>query len=139
MEGMQGAILRVKLQHLEAWTDARRSHANRYHGHLADSGVWLPCEMPYNRHVYHIYAIRVQQRDDFQKALTAQGVHTGIHYPIPVHLQPAYADLGYKAGNFPHTEAAAQEVLSLPMFAELTRSQMNTVTVAVREVFKAVS
>jgi dTDP-4-amino-4,6-dideoxygalactose transaminase len=89
-----------------------------------------------NRHVYHIYAIRVAQRDAFQAALTVQGINTGIHYPIPVHLQPAYADLGYKAGDFPHTEAASNEVLSLPMFAELTSVQQDRVSKAVSEVFK---
>jgi dTDP-4-amino-4,6-dideoxygalactose transaminase len=92
--------------------------------------------MPFNRHVYHIYAVRVPQRDRFQGALTAQGVQTGIHYPIPVHLQPAYADLGYKAGDFPCAEAAAKEVLSLPMFPELTSDQQDAVSKAVREAFK---
>jgi dTDP-4-amino-4,6-dideoxygalactose transaminase len=86
---------------------------------------------------YHIYAVRVPQRDKFQNALTGQGVHTGIHYPIPVHLQPAYAELGYKEGNFPHSELAAKEVLSLPMFPELTSAQQDTVSKSVREVFKA--
>lgn len=139
MEGLQGAILRVKLRHLEAWTEARRSHAARYHELLADSGVKTPCEMPFSRHVYHIYAIRVSQRDAFQKALTVHGVQTGIHYPIPVHLQPAYADLGYKPGDFPHSEAAANEVLSLPMFAELNNEQQDTVSQAVHAVFAAMS
>jgi len=133
MEGMQGAILRVKLRHLEKWTDARRKHAVRYNDLLTGSGVKTPHEMPSNRHVYHIYAIRVPQRDAFQNALTARGINTGIHYPIPVHLQPAYADLGYKAGDFPHTEAASNEVLSLPMFAELSPVQQERVSKAVRE------
>lgn len=135
MEGMQGAILRVKLRHLDEWTEARRSHAERYNELLTGSGVEIPCEMPFNRHVYHIYAVRVPDRDAFQKTLAAYGVQTGIHYPIPVHLQPAYADLGYKAGDFPHTEAAAEEVLSLPMFAELTGEQQDAVSEAVHEVF----
>jgi len=139
MEGMQGAILRVKLRHLEAWTEARRNHARRYDELLADSGVKIPCEMPSNRHVYHIYAVRIPERDAFQKALLALGVQTGIHYPIPVHLQPAFADLGYKAGDFPHTEAAAEEVLSLPMFAELTSDQQDTVSEAVHEVFMSLT
>jgi dTDP-4-amino-4,6-dideoxygalactose transaminase/acetyltransferase-like isoleucine patch superfamily enzyme len=136
MEGMQGAILRVKLRHLEKWTNARRSHASRYNVLFTDAGVKTPCEMPSNRHVYHIYAIRVAQRDAFQKALTALGVSSGIHYPIPVHLQPAYADLGYKKGDFPNTEAASNEVLSLPMFAELTSAQQDRVVKAVCEVLK---
>jgi dTDP-4-amino-4,6-dideoxygalactose transaminase len=99
--------------------------------------VKLPEEMPFNQHVYHIYAIRVAQRDTFQNTLTAQGVQTGIHYPIPVHLQPAYADLCYKAGDLPHSEAAAREILSLPMFPELTSHQQNTVAMAVHEACKS--
>lgn len=137
MEGMQGAVLRVKLRHLEEWTEARRSHAHRYNELLTDSGVRKPWETPFNRNVYHIYAVRVPRRDEFQKALTVLGVQTGIHYPTPVHLQPAYADLGYKAGDFPHTEAAAGEVLSLPMFAELTEDQQDFVSQAVHEVFSS--
>lgn len=134
MEGMQGAILRVKLRHLEAWTQARRAHARRYDELLADSGITTPVETPFNRHVYHIYAIRVPWREAFQAALTESGVQSGIHYPIPVHLQPAYADLGYSVGDFPHAEAAANEVLSLPMFAELTVAQQDVVIEAVREI-----
>ena len=137
MEGMQGAILRVKLRHLEKWTNARRSHASRYEVLFANTGVKTPNEMPFNRHVYHIYAIRVAQREAFQKALMEKGVSTGIHYPIPVHLQPAYADLGYKEGDFPHTEAASNEVLSLPMFAELNSTQQDKVSKAVLEVYKS--
>lgn len=138
MEGIQGAILRVKLRHLEKWTNARRNHASRYDVLLANAGVTTPYEMPSNRHVYHIYAIRVPQRDLFQKTLTAQGISSGIHYPIPVHLQPAHADLGYKAGDFPHTEAASNEVLSLPMFAEMTSDQQDRVIQAVCEALKSV-
>ena len=134
MEGMQGAILRVKLRHLETWTQARRAHARRYDQLLADSGISTPVESSFNRHVYHIYAIRVPRREAFQQALTESGVQSGIHYPIPVHLQPAYADLGYSIGDFPHAEAAAHEVLSLPMFAELTSAQQDVVVQAVREI-----
>jgi len=136
MEGMQGAILRVKLRHLEKWTEARRACAARYNELLADSDVSLPGETPGNRHVYHIYAIRVPQREKFQGAMMAQGVQTGIHYPIPVHLQPAYADLGHKAGDFPQAEAASNEVLSLPLFAELTAAQQERVSRAVSEVLQ---
>jgi dTDP-4-amino-4,6-dideoxygalactose transaminase/acetyltransferase-like isoleucine patch superfamily enzyme len=134
MEGMQGAILRVKLRHLDAWTESRRANASRYNVLLAGSGVTTPVESPGNKHVYHIYAIRVPGRDEFQNALMTLGIHTGIHYPIPVHLQPAYADLGYKSGDFPEAEAAAREVLSLPMFAELNHDQQVTVSKAVKEV-----
>ena len=138
MEGIQGAVLRVKLRHLEKWTEARRTHAGRYNELLAGTGVGIPCEISSNRHVYHIYAIRVPERDTFQKALTARGVQSGIHYPVPVHLQPAYADLGYKTGDFPHSEAAAGEVLSLPMFPELTTAQQDRVLMAVRESIRSI-
>ena len=85
------------------------------------------------RHVYHVYSVRTSRRDNLQKALQARGIQTGIHYPIPVHLQPAYADLGYRVGAFPVSEKAAQEVLSLPMYAELTDEQIATVSTAVKE------
>lgn len=132
LEGIQGAVLRVKLRHLEAWTEARRAAAARYDALLAGSGVPTPVALPHNRHVYHIYAIRTRERAAWQDALTAQGIQTGIHYPIPVHLLPAYADLGYEAGDFPHAERAADEVLSLPIFPELGAQQCETVARAVR-------
>jgi dTDP-4-amino-4,6-dideoxygalactose transaminase len=119
MEGMQGAILRVKLRHLETWTEARRTHAARYNRALTGKGVGIPEEMSYARHVFHIYAIRTAQRTALIQQLNARNIQNGIHYPFPVHLLPAYADLGYKAGQFPHSEKAANEVLSLPMYAEL--------------------
>jgi dTDP-4-amino-4,6-dideoxygalactose transaminase len=133
LEGIQGAVLRVKLRHLEAWTEARRAAAARYHRLLEGSGVPTPVALPHNRHVYHIYAIRTPRREAWQAALQAQGIQTGIHYPIPVHLLPAYADLGYEPGDFPHAERAAEEVLSLPMFPELRDEQCQTVARAVRE------
>jgi dTDP-4-amino-4,6-dideoxygalactose transaminase len=131
MEGLQGAVLGVKLKHLESWTAARRAHALRYTELLAGSGVTTPVEMPYARHVWHVYTVRTAERDELQQALSAAGVQTGIHYPIPVHLQPAYADLGYRAGDFPHAEAAAKQVLSLPMFPEMTEAQLQEVVAAV--------
>jgi dTDP-4-amino-4,6-dideoxygalactose transaminase len=127
LEGIQGAILRVKLRYLESWTKARQSHAKQYDEQLANSGVQLPKVMPYNRHVYHIYAVRTTQRNALQQQLQQQGIQTGIHYPIPVHLMPAYADLGYQVGDFPQSELAANEVLSLPMYAELRESQCEKV------------
>jgi len=132
LEGIQGAVLRVKLRHLEAWTEARRAAAARYDRLLAGSGVPTPVARPHNRHVYHIYAIRTPRRPAWQEALAAQGIQTGIHYPIPVHLLPAYADLGYERGDFPNAERAADEVLSLPMFPELSEEQSETVARAVR-------
>jgi dTDP-4-amino-4,6-dideoxygalactose transaminase len=132
MEGLQGAILRVKLRHLDRWTDARRSRAALYGRLLADSPVGVPHEAAYARHVYHIYAVRTDAREDLQRTLRSNGVQTGIHYPIPVHLQPAYADLGYRVGDFPHAERAAREVLSLPMYPELTNVQIEQVAAAVQ-------
>jgi dTDP-4-amino-4,6-dideoxygalactose transaminase len=133
MEGVQGAILRVKLRYLEAWTEARRAHARSYSERLSDSGFALPTELAGNRHVYHVYALLSACRDELMAALNARGVQTGIHYPYPVHLLPAYADLNYAAGDFPVSEHIAAEELSLPMFAELTESQIEAVCDAVNE------
>jgi dTDP-4-amino-4,6-dideoxygalactose transaminase len=132
MEGLQGAILGVKLRHLEAWTEARRAHAVDYATALQNSRVALPQQIAGRRHVYHIYAIRTHEREQLQADLAAQGIHTGIHYPIPVHLQPAYADPQFQAGDFPGSEQAAQETLSLPMYAELAPEQIAVVSAAIR-------
>jgi len=130
MEAIQGAVLRVKLPHLDAWTEARRTAAAHYDRLLAGSGIPTPKAMAYAHHVYHVYAIRTAHRAEWQQALMAKGIHTGIHYPIPVHLLPAFADLGYREGQFPHAEKAAREVLSLPMFPELTVAQCVEVVAA---------
>jgi dTDP-4-amino-4,6-dideoxygalactose transaminase len=134
MDELQAAILRVKLRHLKQWTERRRSHAARYDELLAGSNIQTPEVMPCNRHVYHIYAVRVPKRDAVREALRRGGIQTGIHYPSPVHLQPAYAELAYRPGDFPQSEAAAEEVLSLPMFAELTAEQQQHVVSAIRPV-----
>jgi dTDP-4-amino-4,6-dideoxygalactose transaminase len=131
MEGFQGAILRVKLRHLEQWTEARRAGAVRYNKLLADSGVETPKEMPWARHVYHVYTLRSHYRDALQAALQAEGIQTGVHYPVPVHLQPVYADLGYGRGAFPNAEAAASQVLSLPLYPELSPEALAEVAAAV--------
>ena len=123
LEGIQGAVLRVKLKYLESWTEGRRAAASRYDDLLADSGYETPAALDHNRHVYHVYAIRVTNRQELQEFLHSQGVSSGIHYPTPVHLLPAHSDLGYEQGQFPHSEAAAKEVLSLPMFPEITEDQ----------------
>jgi dTDP-4-amino-4,6-dideoxygalactose transaminase len=130
MDGVQGAILGVKLRYLEAWTEARRRNAAEYARQLADASVTLPRERDEVRHVYHVYVVRLQQRDAWRDRLTEAGVQTGVHYPIPVHLQPAYRDLGYSAGAFPVSERASAEVLSLPMFPELTHDQIKEVALA---------
>jgi len=137
LEGIQAAVLRVKLGHLEDWTEARRAAATRYDRLLAGSCVVTPAVRESVRHVYHIYAIRTAERQACQESLQAEGIQTGIHYPVPVHLQPAFADLGYHAGQFPHAERAAGEVLSLPMFAELTPAQSEMVSGAVRRLARA--
>lgn len=131
MEAIQGAILRVKLRHLDQWTEVRRANAAKYDELLSAAGVAFPKEMAYARHVYHLYAIRTADRKALAAALHAQGVQTGIHYPIPVHLQRVHADLGYKAGDFPKAEAAAAEVLSLPMHGELAPGEVEEVCRAI--------
>lgn len=133
LEGIQGAILNVKLKHLEDWSEARRSHAALYTKLLEGSAVQTPVVMPYGIPVFHVYAVRTTDRQGLMDHLTAQNIQHGIHYPIPVHLLPAHADLGYKAGDFPHSESAANEVLSLPMFAELTDDQVGIVCDAIQK------
>ncbi len=133
MDGIQGAVLRVKLRYLEQWTEARRSHAKHYDALLRESNVVTPVEVPGRRHVYHIYAIRTHDRANLERLLHAEGVQTGLHYPIPVHLQEAHRDLGYQPGDFPHSEAAADQVLSLPIFPEMTPTQVEQVALAVRQ------
>jgi dTDP-4-amino-4,6-dideoxygalactose transaminase len=134
MEGFQGAVLRVKLRHLESWTETRRAIVRQYDSLLADCDLQTPAEMPWARHVYHVYTVRSRTRDRLQAALTDEGIQTGIHYPIPAHLQPAYADLGYGPGAFPHAEAAAKEVLSLPLYPELSSQAVEQVAAAVKHV-----
>jgi Predicted pyridoxal phosphate-dependent enzyme apparently involved in regulation of cell wall biogenesis len=132
MDAVQGAILRVKLRHLDAWNDARRDLAAQYDALLRGSDVLVPSVETCNRHVYHVYAVRSANRDSLQRALARRGIETGIHYQTPVHLQPAYADLGYRSGDFPASERAAREVLSLPLYPELGRDKLELVVAAVR-------
>jgi dTDP-4-amino-4,6-dideoxygalactose transaminase len=127
MDGVQGAVLGVKLRYLEAWTEARRRHAVEYARALEGSPARIPRERAGVRHVYHVYVVQLPQRDRWREALTSAGVQTGVHYSIPVHLQPAYRDLGYAAGAFPVSERAASEVLSLPIYPELTSEQIQAV------------
>ena len=133
MEGLQGAILRVKLRHLEQWTAARRKVAGKYDRLLANCGVELPVEMPWARHVYHLYTLRSEDRDGLQAALLGEGIQTAVHYAVPAHLQPAYADLGYGKGAFPQSEAAANQVLSLPIYPELSEQAIASVAGAVKK------
>lgn len=133
LEGIQGAVLGVKLKYLERWNALRREHATRYDELLRESGLTLPREMEYARHVYHLYVVQTDERDALQTSLNEAGVQTGIHYPIPIHLQPAYASFGHKAGDFPEAESQASRVLSLPMFPELTDEQIENVAKAIYE------
>jgi dTDP-4-amino-4,6-dideoxygalactose transaminase len=131
MDAFQGAILNVKLRHLDKWTEARRERAARYTQLLAGSGVEPPREMSYARHVYHIYAIRCLDRNALQQSLQQRRIQTGLHYAIPVHLQPAHRDLGYREGQFAHAEAASREVLSLPLYPEMPMEFVEQVAAAV--------
>jgi dTDP-4-amino-4,6-dideoxygalactose transaminase len=124
LEGIQGAVLNVKLRHLDRWNELRREHAARYQELLRGSDLRLPVEMPYAEHVYHLYVVQSDGRDALQQTLNESGVQTGIHYPIPIHLQTAYASLNYRRGDFPEAERQAARVLSLPMFPELTDEQI---------------
>ncbi len=136
LDGIQGAVLGVKLPHLHAWTDLRRKHAQRYSQQLAGIGdLILPKEHMLAKHVYHLYVIQTAKRDELQAHLNARDIGNGLHYPMPLHLQEAYVDLGYKMGDFPVTEQVAARGLSLPMFAELTNEQIDTVVAAVKGFF----
>jgi dTDP-4-amino-4,6-dideoxygalactose transaminase len=132
MEGVQGAILGVKMKYIEEWTEARRRHAARYDELFAGQAFRAPPPPANIRHVYHVYAIRTPKREAMMKHLTDKGVSSGIHYPVPVHLQKAFAELGHKPGDFPHAERATQETLSLPMFPEMKAEQVDAVAAAVR-------
>lgn len=128
LDNLQAAILRVKLKYLNKWNDMRRSNAKKYSELLSNiDEVITPYEANYAKHVYHLYVIRTENRDKLRDVLKSEGVATGIHYPIPLHLQPAYNYLGYKRGNFPITEECGQKILSLPMFAELSNEDINKI------------
>jgi len=134
MDGIQAAVMSVKLQHLESGNSLRRAHALQY-DEVFDGmdEVVTPFAAPYAQHVYHIYAIRVQERDEVMWLLQEKGIQCGVHYPIPVHLQKAYRSLGYAAGALPMSERTALEFISLPMFPELTEAQVQTVALGVKE------
>jgi dTDP-4-amino-4,6-dideoxygalactose transaminase len=135
MDTLQAAILLAKLAYLSEWNQLRQSWAARYDAWLADLPIVRPSVLPQNRHVYHLYVIRLPQRESLRKFLSARGISSGVHYPLPLHLQPAYSYLGYQRGSLPHTELAADEVLSLPLYPELTEAQVRTVCDSIREYF----
>jgi dTDP-4-amino-4,6-dideoxygalactose transaminase len=144
MDGFQGAVLGVKLKYIATWTEARRAVAARYtslftQAGLAEAGPYpakglvLPSETPGARHIWHQYVIRAPRRDSLREFLAARKIGSEIYYPVPLHLQEALKNLGYKAGDFPEAERAAQEVLALPIFPELREDEQQTVVRAIAE------
>jgi dTDP-4-amino-4,6-dideoxygalactose transaminase len=137
MEAFQGAVLATKLQCLDEWTQKRQENAEFYAEMLADvEGVWTPEEIDNSYCVYHLYVVQTDDRDGLQQYLQANGVATGLHYPIPLHLQQAYKHLGYKKGDFPNAEKASERILSLPMYPELTTAQIRYVCDKIRQYFE---
>jgi dTDP-4-amino-4,6-dideoxygalactose transaminase len=146
MEGIQGAVLGVKLKYLNEWTEKRRAVAARYKELLADiEQVVLPKEMPYAKHVYHLFVIRIREeirekreekRNGLMRYLNENGVATGLHYPVPLHLQNCFKYLGYKNGDFPMSEELAETGLSLPMFPEMSVEQTEYVCDKIKAFFK---
>jgi dTDP-4-amino-4,6-dideoxygalactose transaminase len=136
MEGIQGAVLGVKLKHLADWNAGRRRVAHRYHELLKDTPLQLPKEASWAESVYHLYVVRHPKRDDLKKHLEANGVGCALHYPLPLHLQKCYASLGHKPGDFPVAEKAARECLSLPIYPELTDVQIQRVAAVIEDFFQ---
>jgi dTDP-4-amino-4,6-dideoxygalactose transaminase len=136
MEGIQGAVLGVKLKKLKDWTAGRRRVAQRYHELLADTPLQLPLEPAWAESVYHLYVVRHPRRDELKKHLEANGVGCALHYPLPLHLQKCYASLGYKEGAFPVAEKAARECLSLPIYPEMTDAQVRRVVEVIQDFFR---
>jgi len=137
LDTLQAAVLRVKLRYLEKWNAARRWNAVLYHKFLDGCGLLLPGEAPGAESVWHLYVIRAEQRDALKEHLISRGISASIHYPIPIHVQPAYLDLGYKKGDFPVTESCAHQVLSLPMYAEISQDQIEYVAKTIRNFLSA--
>jgi dTDP-4-amino-4,6-dideoxygalactose transaminase len=135
LDSIQAGWLSVKLRHLAKWNESRRNLAHRYHELFADTkdSLIFPVEAPWTKGVYHLYVVRVQDREAFQDRMAEAGIGTGIHYPIPLHLQKAYQHLGYRTGDFPVTERVAGEIVSLPMFPQLSHSRQDEVVTAVKE------
>ena len=137
LDAIQAAFLRLKLPHLESWIEGRRRAAEWYRESLGDlADVVLPTEAGWARHVYHLYVVRAERRDALQAHLEKAGISTGLHYPLPLHLQKAYAHLGFGRGSFPHTERTSDRLLSLPMFPELTESDVGRVADSVRSFYR---
>ncbi|MDR1917277.1 MAG: DegT/DnrJ/EryC1/StrS family aminotransferase [Synergistaceae bacterium] len=131
LDAIQASVLRVRLRHIETWTEERREIARRYDMLFAESGlqdvITVPVEIAGNRHTYHQYVVKAKNRDELQKYLAAQGITTRVYYPLPLHLQPCFSYLGYKRGDFPVSEKLCDEVLALPIFPELTADEQERV------------
>ena len=132
MDGFQGAVLSIKLKHLDAWTKARQERAAEYNRLLAGSKVVTPATFADSESVWHCYVVKLENRDAVKEKLAAAGIDSAVHYPVPIHLQKAYAELGHKAGDFPVSEAIARRCLSLPIYPELTASQQARVAEVIR-------
>ena len=139
MDNLQGAILRIKLRHLTDWTNARRQIAATYDKVLADTSVTVPIPPPHTKHVYHQYVVQTERRDALHQALKDQGIQTGLYYPMPLHLQPCYADLGGTPGDYPCAEAAARTTLALPVYPELPRDVPHKIAKIVQRCLSALS
>jgi len=138
LDALQAAVLRVKLRHLEGWTDLRRKNACRYHGGLEDvDDLILPETAEGNYHVFNQYTLRTADRDGLRAHLSGKGIGTGVYYPVPLHLQECFAELGGREGQLPETERACREVVSLPIFPELGEDRLDRVTEGVRGFFGA--
>jgi dTDP-4-amino-4,6-dideoxygalactose transaminase len=133
LDTIQAAILRVKLKYMDQWNAARRDHADQYTELLSVNSVVTPTVADYAEPIWHLYVIRVAYRDELLKYLADHNIYAGMHYPVPIHLQKAYADLGYKPGDFPISEKYAEQILSLPMYPELTPDMIEYVTALVKE------
>jgi dTDP-4-amino-4,6-dideoxygalactose transaminase len=135
LDSIQAGWLSVKLRHLAKWNESRRTLAHRYHELLSEAkaAIVIPVEAEWTKGVYHLYVVRVQDREALQAHLAEAGIGSGIHYPIPLHLQKAYENLNYKKGDFPVTERVAAEIVSLPMFPQLKQDQLHEVAKCVKD------
>lgn len=137
MSGIQGAVLGVKINYIEKWTEMRRANAALYNELLAEiPQLETPKEADFAKHVYHLYVCQVERREELMEFLSSKGIATGLHYPIPLHLLDAFKDYGYKKGEFPRVEAEASRILSLPMFPELTKEHIEYVADSIKEFYK---
>src|SRR2546426_660200 len=137
LDSLQAAVLLAKLPHLASWSATRREHAAYYTRALADlPAVRPPAVDPVNEHIFHQYTLRVERRDELQAHLKRQGIGSAIYYPVPLHLQPCFSHLGYRPGRLPESERASREVLSLPVYPELTRGQLDCVIETIRGFYR---